>query len=89
LRDWPASDATTHVFLAVRAADLRLSLEPFILFHDPAGDHIVMGVLVGSAKVNRLPAVRLERLLEHLLKLRRHLGDLRTGLLDICAALRV
>lgn len=67
LGDGPTGDTSTNVFLAISTAGLRLSLEPFVLFYDPSGDHVVVGVLVSRAQVNRLPAIRLKRLFEYIL----------------------
>lgn len=47
--------------------DYYTYLEPFVLFYDPSGDHVVVGVLVSRAQVNRLPAIRLKRLFEYIL----------------------
>ena len=57
-------------------------MKPFIFLFDPAGHHVVVCVLLGGAQVDLVPPVALQRLLEYLLQLRRHLRRLYCRLLD-------
>lgn len=57
-------------------------IEPFILFNDPAGDHVIMCILIRWSQIYGIPSVGLKGLLEDLLQLWRHLGHLCRCLLD-------
>jgi len=67
LRDRPTWDASSYVFLAIFATDLRLSLEPFILFDYPSCYHVIVRVLIRGSQVDCIPTIWFEAFLKYFL----------------------
>jgi hypothetical protein len=64
-------------------------MEPFVLLGDPSVDHVFMRVVLRCPQINLVPPVRFEGLLEDVLELGRHLGDLHARLLNFIRSLRL
>jgi len=64
-------------------------MEPFVLLGDPSVDHVFMRVVLRCPQINLVPPVGFEGLLEDVLELGRHLGDLHARLLNFIRSLRL